>query len=421
MKIKKCIINNKIYLYIAKSNKILIFNDINKYKYWRKSQKYIENIDKNNANSIFNEFMNEKNINPDQIIINLTNDCNLKCTYCIYSEKYKFTRKINYQVIKLDTIKSFLNEFLHKNENKKLISFYGGEPLLQFTLLSDVVNFCTSNFNKISFSITTNGTLMNNQIVNFLVKNSFVVSISIDKNKNLHDKNRIFHNGQGTFQVIKNKLNMIKNKYPDFYKNNLCFLATIENFSDFKQEIDPDLDKNMFLTNLTDQTGEKRWQDIKQYIRSTRDNSSHNNTKYDFLSKFSEFITDQKEFPTTYSTWMISLLKIHYRESLPNNNILNGSCFPPGSIKIFLSTNGEYYVCEKMDYTFSIGNIQTGIDYEKVNDIVKKFYNFKKDTCKTCWAKKLCSLCYISFAQKGNKFIKDRNKCILERKEIDFF
>lgn len=145
-----------------------------------------------------------------QLILIVTENCNLRCEYCIYSDKYP--KDIKYSDLKMDfdTAKLAIDEYfrLHsKREEYGLnktpnISFYGGEPLLNFELIKQCVEYIKKIDSSTIFYITTNGTIMTDEITKFLSENNFIVTFSLDGNKENHDRNRIVINKIGTFDVI---------------------------------------------------------------------------------------------------------------------------------------------------------------------------------------------------------------------------
>lgn len=127
---------------------------------------------------------------------------------------------------------------LKRSRDAKLVSigFYGGEPLLEFELIKQIVEYAERVFvgKYLKFTMTTNCSLINDEITDFLYLHSFNILISLDGPKNLHDSKRIFAvNGCGTFDVIMEKLKLIKCKYPDYYKKNITFNTVVDPSNEF--------------------------------------------------------------------------------------------------------------------------------------------------------------------------------------------
>ena len=107
-----------------------------------------------------------------KITVQLTQNCNFRCKYCIYSETHN-TRQRSHSTERMtwETAKKaidFLRE--HSVDSPEVnIGFYGGEPLLEFPLLKKAVEYSEQQFEgkKLTFNITTNGTLLNDEMIYF--------------------------------------------------------------------------------------------------------------------------------------------------------------------------------------------------------------------------------------------------------------
>ena len=83
----------------------------------------------------------------------------------------------------------------HSVEKERvIIGFYGGEPLLEFELIKKCVKYARKELKgkQINFALTTNATLLNDEIINYFIEHSFIVTVSIDGPKEMHDDERRF-------------------------------------------------------------------------------------------------------------------------------------------------------------------------------------------------------------------------------------
>lgn len=140
----------------------------------------------------------------------LTRKCNLQCTYCYEGEKQQNPMQ---QKTFEDTLQ-FIADFFKSSQEEYLgITFHGGEPMLEYKKIIQCIDFFSGQaemMNKVSYMLTTNGTLMSNEQAEFLAKN-ISVSISIDGNKTQHDTCRVFPDGRGTYElVVKNCKKILK-------------------------------------------------------------------------------------------------------------------------------------------------------------------------------------------------------------------
>lgn len=136
-----------------------------------------------------------------KIMILLTESCNLQCTYCY--EHYKNSKKMEFS-----TAKKILDNF-YKTTNPGetvLIEVFGGEVFLNFELLKQIDDYVMTYYGDRNnyFETTTNGTLVHGEIQKWLYnrRKRYIVSLSLDGTKEMHDKNRPFVNGRGSYQSI---------------------------------------------------------------------------------------------------------------------------------------------------------------------------------------------------------------------------
>lgn len=149
------------------------------------------------------------------IWFHITNQCNLRCTYCYV---YKTPDKMSSEIAKKAVDQIIYSAHKHGFKNITF-KFAGGEPLLEFKQVLDTVNYArTLAFKKnikIDFVIITNGVLLSDKICQTLKGNKLRLAISIDGLGKYHDKTRIFTNGLGTFKYVEKGIdNALKYKIP---------------------------------------------------------------------------------------------------------------------------------------------------------------------------------------------------------------
>ena len=154
------------------------------------------------------ESLYENNLNT--IILQVTQNCNLRCQYCVYSGSY-INRVHNNKRMSVEVAKQAIDFLVKHSENSKEISigFYGGEPLLEVPLIREVVDYAEGVFSgkKLLFNMTTNATLLNIETAKYLYEKKFNVTISLDGPKATHVSNRIFANSnKGTFDAVMQNL-----------------------------------------------------------------------------------------------------------------------------------------------------------------------------------------------------------------------
>lgn len=150
------------------------------------------------------EICGQKNFltrNIDEIRFNITEQCNLRCNYCYldFSDK----------VLAASTWRNILDFYLEQDGDNKVVSFFWGEPLLEFPLIQELVWYAQKKAQKlwkeISFKIATNALLFTEKNISFFHMNNFVVHISMNGNKESNDFSR--DNSSGS---LLKKLDLVK-------------------------------------------------------------------------------------------------------------------------------------------------------------------------------------------------------------------
>ena len=142
--------------------------------------------------------------------IQVTNECNLRCVYC-----YVYKNPI---VMSYETYVSIIDRLVDtciKNKTRVIrLKFAGGEPLIRFELIKQMVAYAKSSFDKINvqaeLALITNGTMLNNEMAVFLKQNKFSVGISIDGFAEVHNRNRPFISGVGSHKRTMEGLALLK-------------------------------------------------------------------------------------------------------------------------------------------------------------------------------------------------------------------
>lgn len=124
-----------------------------------------------------------------------TMECNLNCLYCFHEQRS--------ELLTPDKAVSYLEKLKPKMSERCLINFFGGEPLLNFETIEAVVLYAKRNNLNYSFSLSTNGTVYDEKIFNFLKENDFQVQVSMDGDKETQDAYR------GGYDVIKDNIKKI--------------------------------------------------------------------------------------------------------------------------------------------------------------------------------------------------------------------
>lgn len=168
------------------------------------------------------------------MLINITSKCNLACNYCLLGGDYLSHSRLKQKNMSWDVARKAVDFFLSRAKKNGCfrVDFFGGEPLLAFPMIKRVVKYLNDKLSQrnqeLMIAITSNGTIMTEEIVDFLSENDALLQFSIDGSKEMHNRNRKFRkSGKGSFDSIIKNLQLISNRNHDFFLNNLRLKAVI--------------------------------------------------------------------------------------------------------------------------------------------------------------------------------------------------
>ena len=206
---------------------------INKYHaFYRDDKNY--NFDEIETEDKLYDLMKKVNTT---LLISLTDQCNLRCRYCIYSEEYEYTKEKSNKYLDMSTANKivkfylgFIKEAIEQNPTRIYnISFYGGEPLLNLKVMLKIID----SFNKVyprrfQYNVTTNGLGLTLDVCKELEKRHVNILVSLDGPKEENDRLRIDLKKKGSFDRIINNLKIIKNALPDYYASKMGIAAVYD-------------------------------------------------------------------------------------------------------------------------------------------------------------------------------------------------
>ena len=288
-----------------------------------------------------------------QYSIWVTTGCNMKCKYCYEKEKKDtmFSKENVHQLV----------EFIKKTSGMKKIqvSFFGGEPLLNFSVIKEIVlELEKEHFEKVVYDMTTNGLLLDSEKVQFIKDKGIRISLSCDGTKKVNDHNRVDYLGNGTHDRVMEKYRMLVER--GIYNIRIRATVNSETYGMLKKSIE-------FFKSIDD--------DISVFFAIDYFDSNWTQEKIDELGE------------------MIANI---YREGNNNIDIIGDKMITKsrcsGGISSFhIYTNGDIYPCSFVinNEDFCIGDIYNGIDTKKIEKNIE-IYNSKAYECKDCDYEEYC-------------------------------
>ena len=315
------------------------------------------------------------------LCLHIAHDCNLACQYCFAEEGEYHGRRA---LMSFEVGKKAIDFLLLNSGNRKNleIDFFGGEPLMNWEVVKQIVEYGRSKekeYNKnFRFTMTTNGVLLNDEIMEFCNKEMSNVVLSLDGRKEVNDKMRPFRNGKGSYELIVPKFQKFaklrENK--DYYirgtftRENMDFAKDVLEFADLGF-------KSMSIEPVVAQAEEYyaiREEDIPQILE-----------EYDNLAV--EYIKRRKEGR--------GFNFFHFNIDLQQGPCVAKRLAGCGSGTEYLAVTpwGDFYPCHQFvgqdDYL--LGNVDEGLLNTKVRDEFKLCNVYAKDKCQDCFARFYCS------------------------------
>jgi uncharacterized protein len=315
------------------------------------------------------------------LCLHIAHDCNLACKYCFAEEgEYKGHRELmSYEVGKQAI------DFLIANSGKRRnleIDFFGGEPLMNFQVVKDLVAYGRSleeaNNKKFRFTLTTNGVLLNDDVMEFANKEMSNVVLSIDGRKEVNDRMRPSRNGKGSYDLIVPRYQKLAesrnqtNYYVrgTFTHNNLDFSEDVKHLADlgFKQiSVEPVVALPEDAYSITEEDLPKLFEE------------------YD---KLAQLILEYKKEGKDFNFF-------HFMIDLSGGPCVAKRLSGCGSGTEYLAVTpwGDLYPCHQFvgEAEFLMGNVYEGVKTPELRDEFKLCNVYSKEKCKNCFAKFYCS------------------------------
>jgi len=365
--------------------------------------------------------------NGTLLVLGITEQCNLRCLYCCYSGNFAGQRTHSQKSMTWEIAEKAISYFLEHDQVEDgicPITFYGSESLLEFELIKQCVAYAETKAatlgKHVLFSVTTNGTLLSDDIVDYLVEHDFFIVISLDGPKAVHDRYRVFPDGSGSFELIEKNLRRFAKRYPEFKKRGLNVTLTppldLEATACFIEELYPDYPvSRVALVN----TGmESRFRDRVtsplQYGCHTTCNNYHipNESFRSFspedhqqLKEYWKICMQQiaklgvtkarERFPFAMLLFEQQIIFYHRRKVTDEKRdwYFYIPCIP-GFTRRFCDADGNYRVCERVDNSsaYLMGNVWDGPDSAQLRRIMEMRRHF--GDCANCTAHRVCDICY---------------------------
>ena len=315
------------------------------------------------------------------LCLHIAHDCNLACRYCFAEEGEYHGRRA---LMSYEVGKKALDFLIANSGNRQHleVDFFGGEPLMNWDVVKRLVEYGRSqekeHNKKFRFTLTTNGVLLNDEIMEFCNKEMSNVVLSLDGRKEVNDHMRPFRNGKGSYDLIVPKFQKFAELRGDkdyfvrgtFTNKNLDFGEDVLHYADLGF-------KKMSMEPVVAEPTEDyaiREEDLPQIL-----------AEYDRLA--AEYVKRHKEGR--------GFTFFHFMVDLKQGPCVAKRLSGCGSGTEYLAVTpwGDLYPCHQFvgKEEFLLGNVDTGVTNTAIRDEFKLCNVYAKEKCKDCFARFYCS------------------------------
>lgn len=326
------------------------------------------------------DFKNNSNV-VKAMCLHVAHTCNLNCSYCFASQgKYKGDRALmSFEVGRQAFDFLIANSGTRKNLE---VDFFGGEPLMNWDVVKQLVAYARSiekEHNKnFRFTLTTNGVLLDDEIIDFLNKEMSNVVLSLDGRRDVHDHFRKYYNGKGSYDDVLPKFRRLveKRKGKDYYVRG----TYTHNNTDFTEDILHMAD--LGFTELS----------MEPVVCAPGD--PYALTENDLPKLFEQYEKLAVEMIRRKKAGN-GFVFYHYMIDLTNGPCIYKRITGCGSGTEYMAVTpwGELFPCHQFvgDPKYSLGNVWDGVTNKSAQDEFRSCNAYARPECKDCWAKLYCS------------------------------
>ena len=372
----------------------------------QEGQLYTEDIYENYIDS----FKNRETV-VKALCLHIAHDCNLACRYCFAEEGEYHGRRA---IMSYDVGKKAL-DFLVANSGNRTnleVDFFGGEPLMNWEVVKQLVAYGRSleeeHHKKFRFTITTNGVLLNDEILEFVNKEMGNMVLSIDGRKEVHDRMRPHRGGQGSYDEIVPKF---KKAAESRGQMNYYVRGTYTHYNtDFAKDV-------LHLADL----GFKQISVEPVVAPETEDYAIREEDLPQLLAQYDELAEEMIKRRKEGNGFNF----FHFMIDLEGGPCVAKRLSGCGSGTEYLAVTpwGDLYPCHQFvgNEDFLMGNVDEGVLRTDIRDEFKQCNVYAKEKCKDCFAKFYCSggCAANSYNFTGNVNGSYDIGCELQRKRIE--
>lgn len=359
-----------------------------------------------------------------QLLIEVTDKCNLKCKYCGYGEFYsnydqRETRNQTFDNVKvlIDYLADLWRSDYNVSYNNTItIGFYGGEPLMNMKLIRETIAYVESlhiaNL-KFSYNMTTNAVLLNRHM-DYLAEKKFTLLISLDGNE-YQSGYRVDKHGESSFSRVVENIQRLKETYSDFFENNVHFNAVLHDRNSVEEcymSINRLFGKRPRLSELN--TNGIIPERVEEFIHMFNDKTESFKMALTHAPDIKNDFEMEDDASLSYHSTIMNYGGNRYSNHVDlfdseqdEKYIPTGTC-RPFERKLFLTVHGKILPCEKIGQEFAIARLSNGkldLDCAAVATYYSSLYEKVIKSCSHCNLKKSCGQCLFLLKERNGQLI----------------
>ena len=320
------------------------------------------------------------------MVMNVTNQCNLSCSYCYEYGEDKIVQTENGKQPKMmteETARASVDFMLREAGETAHLTFFGGETLLNYRVLRPTVAYARERAaelgKRVDFSLTTNATLLKPEIIEFLAENNFGITISIDGPADLQNKFRVYHNGAGSYDQVAPNIKALLARHRS---RPIGARVTLTRET---------LQVRRIYDHLTNEVGFWEVGFAPVTAAPGRPHAFGDEGFEDVLSQFRDLANDYKNAALAGRHHGFS----NVRETLSEIHRGASKAWPCGAGfgLLGVSTNGDVALCHRFAGSddHKLGTVHDGINRDAQRAFLENHHVANKTDCATCWARPLCA------------------------------
>ena len=327
-----------------------------------------------------------KRIPLTTLVLNVTSKCNLSCTYCYeYGEDRIVEASRKPRFMNEETARQSVDFMFAEAGDSPLVhlTFFGGETLLNFKVLRSALGYAKERAaalgKTVDTSLTTNATLLREEIIDWIVENDVGVTVSMDGGKEQQDRFRVFNNGMGSYDVVLPNIRMLLDRHR---KRPVGARVTLT-----KQN----LDVESIYRHLRDELG--FWEVGFAPVTTSwqRDYAIQEDGFEAMLGQFQRLAQEWLQWALAGKHHGFS----NVRDTVEEIHKGMSKAYPCGAGLglMGVATDGDVALCHRFAGSDShrIGSVTEGVDRAKQEDFLTRHHIANKTDCSTCWARPICA------------------------------